>query len=150
MLSLTSGDYGYITTAHPLDPNHLTFLPDFAIIHGGAHAEYQAKISWEDKDWAQQWLWSYKHDRRTRKVYFRRSGGNSLSNRGDGTYTIYLHVEIMKRTGIPPPSLFHCLVDHINGDSLDYRRDNLRWATHSMNSRNVPSRRSQSILRFSG
>jgi hypothetical protein len=42
----------------------------------------------------------------------------------------------MKRTGIKPPTKKHVLVDHRTGHTLNCRRPNLRWATHSMNSRN--------------
>ena len=33
------------------------------------------------------------------------------------------------------------LVDHINGDNLDYRVDNLRWVTHSQNNTGVKRKR---------
>jgi len=33
------------------------------------------------------------------------------------------------------------LVDHINGDNLDYRVDNLRWVTHSQNNIGVKRKR---------
>jgi hypothetical protein len=50
-----------------------------------------------------------------------------------------LHVEVAKRSE-PMPTLFH-LVDHINGDTLDDRHENLRWATRSQNAKNTKRKR---------
>ena len=47
--------------------------------------------------------------------------------------TIYMHREIMN----PPP---HMEIDHINGDGLDNRKQNLRICTRSQNQRNSKKR----------
>jgi len=57
--------------------------------------------------------------------------------------TILMHKEILDA----PPGL---LVDHINTDSLDNRRANLRLATHSQNSCNSRRDKSNTYSRFRG
>lgn len=49
--------------------------------------------------------------------------------------TVYLHIEVVRRQGIDiPPGL---VVDHIDGDSLDCRRENLRVVTHYENTKHA-------------
>lgn len=48
---------------------------------------------------------------------------------------VYLHVEIMSRA--EPMPRRRRIVDHINGNTLDCRRKNLRWVTHLQNARNL-------------
>lgn len=59
----------------------------------------------------------------TGKRYAVRTGPNAT--------TIYLHREVMSA----PPGIE---VDHRNGDTLDCRVENLRFATHEQNGRNLP------------
>lgn len=61
-------------------------------------------------------------------------------------YRIYLHRLIMMC--VDPLEGF--MVDHINGDSLDCRRSNLKWATareNRNNQRNTPEAKREAILR---
>ena len=50
---------------------------------------------------------------------------------------MWLHKEVLKRTGVLPPTPLHRIGDHKNGNRLDNRRDNLRWATPQMNAMNT-------------
>lgn len=105
-------------------------------IYGDDKGEIYALVDQEDYQWAVQWRWSPKWSRGNRKVYLRR-----VLHEGTRQFrtqrTLFLHSAIMKRTGILPPSPEHCIVDHRNGNGLDCRRNNLRWATHTMNARNI-------------
>jgi hypothetical protein len=83
----------------------------------------------DDFDYFSQWNW---HAGQVKPNHF-------YAMRSEGTKTVYLHIEIMKRhCGNPPAG--H-VVDHCDGDGLDNRKENLRYATRRMNTDNNLHRR---------
>lgn len=95
--------------------------------------------------------WSPKWSKRGKKVYLRRvvqetwgtqeqcpDTGQLLRYRTQRT--LFLHHAVLKLAGVEPPSPKHTLVDHRNGDGLDCRKANLRWATPSQNAKNLNGR----------
>jgi len=104
-------------------------------IYADDHGFEFAEVDEEDYLHFVKWKWhvNQPHAKRNgKKRYLRRSRG------GGGAYLppLYLHVEIMKRTGIEPPDEHHLVVDHIDGNEFNCKRFNLRWATFSMNNTN--------------
>lgn len=105
----------------------------------------QALISPEDVEWALQWKWCHTYGsggRMADKAFF--TGAAKRGMNTDKIYarrttpagTLWLHREVCRRAhGAPPGPAF--VADHLNGDSLDCRRENLRWATLSMNAKNL-------------
>jgi hypothetical protein len=84
-----------------------------------------------DFAWAKQWRWHPTANSTGRKFYATRM------TRERGTrkqIKVYLHKEILKRSGKKARSVHHTIGDHDDdGDSLNDRRGNLFWATLRMN-----------------
>lgn len=92
---------------------------------------YSTKVSPEDYEWVSQNPWCfYINKDRNKTGYAMRNSGYVNGKRGPN---IYLHKEIFSRFEVFDSSL---QVDHINRDSLDNRRRNLRPATNGENGRN--------------
>lgn len=95
-----------------------------------------ALVDVEDYIFFSQWKWSWAATPRGR-LYARRSIGGERNEIGrKASSSLYLHRAILQRYS-KPPSPAHKIGDHRNGNSLDCRRINLRWATISMNNENV-------------
>lgn len=110
-------------------------------IYGDDKASIWAVVDEEDYHWLLRYKWCVKESDGRRgkkpKPYLRRAVGVNGGGVRLSTYTLYLHVEVMKKTGIVQPCHAHSLVDHLDGDTLNCRRANLRWATPSMNRLNI-------------
>lgn len=89
------------------------------------------RVDYDDWVYFNEWKWKTKRSKRSTKLYFFRTPGS----RNGVHRTIYLHIEIMKRKQMMPRR--RRIVDHVNGDSLDCRRENLRWVTHKQNMINM-------------
>lgn len=113
-------------------------------IYGDDRETLWALVDRADYQFLIQWRWSPKFSRGAKKFYLRRNVQVGIKS-CRVQKTLFLHTAVMQRMGCIPPTEKHILVDHINGDGLDCRRANLRWATHSMNRRNVKGRDSETL-----
>jgi len=118
------------------DPRTWSEEPRQFRMYAHANADIECLVDEEDYLYFTQWLWTTKKSP-CGKLYFRRavSRYDVLGNRV-GVDTIYLHIDILQRKEPGPPTRLRCIADHWNGNSLDNRRDNLRWATKRENGRN--------------
>jgi len=107
---------------------------------------FYAVVDIVDLAFAQSWLWTAIHSksgpRRIDKVYARRTikvstGPEGARHSSRRTINIWLHKEILLRAKGPPKKKSQTIGDHKNGNSLDCRRDNLKWASSSENRRNL-------------
>jgi|GEM_PF-1425724 len=89
-------------------------------------------IDEEDYVWASQWRgWGWNPSKNRKKLYVRRT-----SRYGGRFVSVYLHKAICLRAHGMPPSASHIIADHKDGNTLNCRRENLRWATPSENRQN--------------
>jgi hypothetical protein len=87
----------------------------------------------EDFEMLSKWTWT---------AHYKRSG-NWYAERNNKGKTLAIHRQIMN----PPPGV---CVDHIDRDTLNNQRSNLRFATRAQNNANRSSSRSKSTCTFLG
>ncbi len=106
-------------------------MPPGRTLIAGARTQYVVRVSDEDWDYLIQFKWTYAVSHKFGAlVYARRS-----IRCGSYNVTELMHRVVIVRAGWERPSKRH-FVDHINGDSLDNRRENLRWVTAQENRAN--------------
>lgn len=96
------------------------------IIPIGSRGQYEVVVDQIDYAYLTQWKWSFKRSQWKfgAKIYARR-----CERRGSARVSIYMHGVILReRMGLDRPSDAH-EGDHVDIDSLNNRRRNLRWVT---------------------
>ena len=105
---------------------------DISIRHISLTQGQVAIVDAADYDWLTQWNWCAHWNKDTETFYARRRSGNGL---------IGMHTAILNA-----PAGF--MPDHIDGDTLNNRRGNLRIASHKQNQQNKGAQvNSQTSLR---
>lgn len=93
-------------------------------------AETYALLDPEDYKAFGGYMWSLSSDGRTKRY------ARCIRTINGWRTPIYLHRMVMLAAA-KPPSPKHTYVDHLNGNGLDCRRRNLRWATPRENAMNL-------------
>lgn len=99
-----------------------------------------ALVDPEDYAWARAFTWCHTYGSGeivevAEDVFAIARPDHIYARRCVGGKTLWLHREILTRRDGPPAP--RRVGDHKNGDTLDCRRINLRWATPSQNARNT-------------
>ena len=81
-----------------------------------------------DFEFAMQWKWHATFNSTGKKFYATR-----MTRVNGKNVKVYLHKEILKRTGKRRRSVHHTIGDHLDGDSSNNCRSNLSWATIRQN-----------------
>jgi HNH endonuclease len=106
----------------------------------GARAQYETQVSPEDYDFLLGFKWTFARSHKFGElIYARRSVREGSYNR-----TVLMHRVVLERMGIERPTKRHT-ADHWDGDSLNNRRDNLRWATPAEQMQNRRGIRSKPV-----
>lgn len=134
------------------DPNVVLADPQPCRIYGSKDLSVFALVDYEDYQELSKYRWSPKWSRGGKIFYLRRTVEESWAPsffcehegrriRHRTQRTLFLHAAVMDLSGVPKPSPEHTMVDHIDRDSMNCRRENLRWATPKMNARNRRKKR---------
>lgn len=119
------------------DPNTWEVASHEFRIYGDDRADIFAVVDEVDYQWAIGWRWHPKPSKNGRKIYLFRTQSVYREGFARQNRSLFLHVEILRRFRPVRPTEQHTISDHRNGNSLDCRRGNLRWATPSMNRLNL-------------
>lgn len=110
--------------------------PDHRVIWLDPDNHIFCLVDHEDYEHFHKWTWGCTYNSTKQKIYATRS--TRLQGRSGPQVRLYLHKEILARLApeTHPRKEGQIIGDHINGNSLDNRRANLRWATPSENALN--------------
>ena len=98
------------------------------IIESEKYGTFRVKLDDEDYEWAKEHKWHVRKDRSCKRDKFYVGRGRKKAD-GPGPGIILLHQQIAKT----PKGM---VTDHINGEPLDNRRENLRIVTREENLQN--------------
>lgn len=118
------------------DPNTWDFSEPRYYILATPRLSHAFRVDYIDYIYFSQWLWDIKFPKRQahrKKMAYCCRSTRDFTLDPPLNRSLYLHIEIMNRMGIPMPTPEHRLVDHIDGNTFNCTRDNLQRATYEMN-----------------